>query len=93
MSDHSDHEEEAAAEELRSRVRVVDRNVDSETLRIMVSTDNHLGYMEKDPIRGNDSFAAFEEVLILAKKYNVSTFCTSQRSIRTPYSIFPTPLF
>ena len=29
--------------------------------------DNHLGFSEKDPVRGNDSFAAFEEVLFLAK--------------------------
>lgn len=36
----------------------------------MVSTDNHLGYLERDPIRGNDSFAAFEEVLLLAKRHN-----------------------
>lgn len=49
----------------------VDNHVDEDTLRIMVSTDNHLGYAEKDPIRGNDSFAAFEEVLVLAKRHNV----------------------
>lgn len=32
-------------------------------LKIMVATDNHLGYNEKDPVRGNDSFVAFEEIL------------------------------
>lgn len=42
---------------------------DENTLRILVSTDNHLGYLERDPIRGLDSFAALEEVLYLAKKY------------------------
>ncbi len=40
-----------------------------DTLRIMISTDNHLGYNERDAVRGMDSFAAFEEVLYLAKKY------------------------
>ena len=45
--------------------------LDENTLRIMVSTDNHLGYAEKDPIRGLDSFAAFEEVLFLAKSNKV----------------------
>ena len=40
---------------------------DPDTFRILVSTDNHLGYLEKDPIRGMDSFAAFEEVCQLAK--------------------------
>ncbi|CAM9132136.1 unnamed protein product, partial [Chrysoparadoxa australica] len=40
-------------------------------LRILVATDCHLGYEEKDPIRGMDSFAAFEEVLLTAKKKEV----------------------
>ncbi|KAH8306756.1 hypothetical protein KR044_012577, partial [Drosophila immigrans] len=35
-------------------------------LRIMVATDNHLGYVEKDPVRGEDSFIAFEEILQMA---------------------------
>ena len=43
---------------------------DENTLRIMLSTDNHLGYNERDPVRGGDSFAAFEEVLYLAKRFN-----------------------
>ncbi|KAL7512292.1 hypothetical protein ACHAXN_012756 [Cyclotella atomus] len=44
---------------------------DANTLRILLSTDNHLGYLERDPIRGNDSFAAFEEVLHLARSHHV----------------------
>ncbi len=35
---------------------------DDEILRVFIITDNHLGYMEKDPVRSDDSFAAFEEV-------------------------------
>ena len=35
---------------------------DADVMRIMIATDNHLGYMEKDPIRRNDSFEAFEEI-------------------------------
>jgi Calcineurin-like phosphoesterase len=42
---------------------------DDDTLRIMLSTDNHVGYAESDNVRGNDSFAALEEVLYLAKFY------------------------
>lgn len=42
---------------------------DENTLRVMVSTDNHLGYNERDPVRGLDSFSAFEEVLFLAKHF------------------------
>ncbi len=38
---------------------------------MMVSTDSHLGFMEKDPVRSNDSFAAFDEVLSIAKREKV----------------------
>ncbi|KAJ2850264.1 meiotic recombination [Coemansia brasiliensis] len=40
---------------------------DEDTLSILVATDNHLGYLENDPIRGQDSFHAFAEVLQLAR--------------------------
>ena len=33
-----------------------------------MATDNHLGVNEKDPIRGNDSFETFEEILQIAKE-------------------------
>lgn len=41
------------------------------TLRIMIATDNHLGYNEKDAIRGNDSFDTFEEILQIARTHDV----------------------
>lgn len=37
--------------------------MDDDIVRFIVSTDNHLGYCDRDPVRCNDSFAAFEEVL------------------------------
>lgn len=40
-------------------------------ISILVATDNHLGYLEKDPLRGNDSFDAFEEILKKAKELQV----------------------
>uniref|UniRef100_A0A1B0BIS2 Double-strand break repair protein n=1 Tax=Glossina palpalis gambiensis TaxID=67801 RepID=A0A1B0BIS2_9MUSC len=43
----------------------------NDIMRIMISTDNHLGYGEKDPNRGEDSFIAFEEMLELAVKEDV----------------------
>ena len=46
------------------------RNDDPNMMRLLISTHNHLGYEEDDAVRGNDSFAAFEEVLYLAKKFN-----------------------
>lgn len=42
-----------------------------DTLRILVATDNHLGVWEKDEIRKDDSFTAFEEILKLAQKEEV----------------------
>ncbi|KAL2918977.1 meiotic recombination [Polyrhizophydium stewartii] len=43
----------------------------ADTFRILMATDNHLGYMEKDPVRGDDSFNTFEEILQLAHDHEV----------------------
>lgn len=40
-------------------------------MKVIISTDNHIGFMERDPVRGNDSFAAFEEVLATARRKRV----------------------
>ncbi|KAG6528762.1 hypothetical protein ZIOFF_010947 [Zingiber officinale] len=41
------------------------------SLRVLVATDCHLGYMEKDEIRRVDSFQAFEEICSIAEKNQV----------------------
>ncbi|KAG9298922.1 hypothetical protein G9A89_015944 [Geosiphon pyriformis] len=41
------------------------------SISILIATDNHLGYLERDPIRGQDSLRAFEEILKLAKENKV----------------------
>jgi len=46
-------------------------NSNDDVITILIATDNHLGYMERDPLRSNDSFQTFEEILLYAKKYNV----------------------
>eukprot|EP00917_Polyrhabdina_sp_WS-2016_P013946 GHVP01030426.1.p1 GENE.GHVP01030426.1~~GHVP01030426.1.p1 ORF type:complete len:663 (+),score=148.67 GHVP01030426.1:2039-4027(+) len=47
---------------------VVDDDLDEDKpFRIFVATDNHIGYKERDGIRGDDSFLAFEEILFLAR--------------------------
>lgn len=43
----------------------------ADTIRIMLATDNHIGYMERDPIRGQDSINTFKEILELAIKHEV----------------------
>jgi len=40
-------------------------------IKIMVATDNHLGYNEKHGVLGDDSFIAFEEILQLCQKKDV----------------------
>lgn len=47
---------------------------DGDTFKILVATDIHLGYLEKDPVRGNDTFVTFNEILDHAKKNEVGTF-------------------
>lgn len=37
----------------------------------MLATDNHIGYLERDPIRGQDSINTFKEILQLAVKHDV----------------------
>ncbi|XP_058680910.1 double-strand break repair protein MRE11 isoform X1 [Ammospiza caudacuta] len=44
---------------------------DEDTFKILVATDIHLGYLEKDPVRGNDTFVTFNEILDHAQKNEV----------------------
>lgn len=44
---------------------------DEDTFRILLVTDTHLGYLERDEIRKYDSFRAFDEALSIAQKFNV----------------------
>ena len=39
--------------------------------QILVATDNHIGYGERDPIRGRDSIETFREILQLARDHEV----------------------
>jgi hypothetical protein len=45
--------------------------VPEDTIRILLATDNHIGYLERDPIRGQDSINTFKEILQLAVKNDV----------------------
>ncbi|ENN72711.1 hypothetical protein YQE_10649, partial [Dendroctonus ponderosae] len=44
---------------------------DEDVFSILVATDIHLGFAEKDPVRANDTFDTFEEVLKTAKENRV----------------------
>lgn len=43
----------------------------NDLLSILISTDNHLGFKEKDLIRREDSFVAIEEVLQTALQHDI----------------------
>ena len=44
---------------------------EADTIRVLVATDNHVGYNERDPTRGDDSWQTFHEIMCLAKKRDV----------------------
>ncbi|XP_057540204.1 double-strand break repair protein MRE11 isoform X2 [Amaranthus tricolor] len=43
----------------------------SNNLRVLIATDCHLGYLEKDEIRRHDSFDSFEEICSIAEEKQV----------------------
>ncbi|KAI0381554.1 DNA repair exonuclease [Hypomontagnella monticulosa] len=44
---------------------------EADTIRILVATDNHVGYEERHHIRGDDSWKSFDEIMNLARKEDV----------------------
>lgn len=55
----------------RARARASAAMDDSDILKIMIASDMHLGYAEKDPRRGEDSFNSFEELFVKANEHKV----------------------
>ena len=51
--------------------RDADPDPNADVMKILIATDNHLGYMEKDEVRKDDSFEAFEEIFQIAKREKV----------------------
>uniref|UniRef100_A0A8C5RRB7 Double-strand break repair protein n=1 Tax=Laticauda laticaudata TaxID=8630 RepID=A0A8C5RRB7_LATLA len=47
------------------------RDEEKDTFKILVATDIHLGYLEKDACRANDTFVTFDEILKLAQDNEV----------------------
>ncbi|PQE27827.1 hypothetical protein CJF32_00010102 [Rutstroemia sp. NJR-2017a WRK4] len=43
----------------------------ADTIRILVATDSHVGYAENDPVRKDDSWRSFDEVMRMAKDQDV----------------------
>ena len=78
MSAREEEEEEDNDDDIRGRGQKREQQGgknknknDPNLFRILIATDNHLGVHERDPIRKNDSFIAFREILETAKKEKV----------------------
>ncbi|KAI8972429.1 DNA repair exonuclease [Trametes punicea] len=65
MSNHSEDEREGMPPP------TIGNEYADDTIKILLATDNHLGYLERDPVRGQDSINAFKEILQLAVKHDV----------------------
>lgn len=61
---------------------------DENTFKILVATDIHLGFMEKDAVRGNDTFVTLDEILRLAQENEVSLVNVLQYSL-IQQALFP----
>ncbi|GAW79099.1 double-strand break repair protein MRE11 [Plasmodium gonderi] len=48
-----------------------------DTLKILLCTDNHLGYKENNSVQRKDTFNSFEEILFIANKLNVDMILNS----------------
>ncbi|KAI0305362.1 DNA repair exonuclease [Multifurca ochricompacta] len=57
--------------ELAAPPPTIKHDFPEDTIRILLATDNHIGYLERDPIRGQDSVNTFKEILQLAVKSDV----------------------
>lgn len=69
--DHRDHDNSGGVQGQESINDEDEDFCESNIMRILVATDNHLGAMERDRVRRDDSFIAFEEILATAKAKNV----------------------
>ncbi|EFY84362.1 meiotic recombination [Metarhizium acridum] len=47
------------------------KSSEADTIRILVATDNHVGYEERDAIRKDDSWRTFDEILNIARTEDV----------------------
>ncbi|XP_037533725.1 double-strand break repair protein MRE11 [Nematolebias whitei] len=56
---------------LSSHCKQINELDDEDTFKILIATDIHLGYLEKDAIRGSDTYNTLDEILNCAKTNQV----------------------
>jgi hypothetical protein len=54
--------------------KLLTRKIAADSIRILVATDSHVGFEERDPIRKDDSWKSFHEIMCLAKSQDVCIF-------------------
>lgn len=59
------------ASEITHDIPTMPNFTDADTIRILVATDNHVGFEERDPIRKDDSWKTFDEIIQLARQEDV----------------------
>lgn len=47
--------------------REAPKAAEADTIRILVATDNHVGFEERDAIRKDDSWRTFDEIMNVAR--------------------------
>lgn len=68
--------------------------VPDDTIKILLATDNHIGYLERDPVRGQDAINTFEEILQLAVKHEVPlTHPNTSGDLRCSISSLTFPMY
>ena len=69
---------EQEGDQASKQVSQIDEDIrEEDILRILITSDNHLGYCERDSIRRDDSFITFEEILQIANEKKVHTLFRS----------------
>ena len=59
------------SEDSENDENLVDATDSCDVFNLLITTDNHLGFLEKDTERANDSYISFEETLEIAKSEEV----------------------
>lgn len=54
-----------------------------------MATDNHVGYEERDPIRKDDSWKTFDEILTIAKEREVRSWRPVVLVVTFSLTVFP----
>ena len=70
-SNHNINVSQISIDDSQAAIDELPEYPDSDTFRILIVTDTHLGHLERDDIRRYDSFRAFDEALSIGKQYNV----------------------